>query len=291
MIADEFFEFTIPYIIQQFHHFFETFKHTFTDQQRKYLSKSETTIPAFHILPKLHKSPLSTRPIVGSPAWLTTTWSKYIDVELSTLTCQSVLVNSMSIIPLLEGSIIPPGYHLITADVSSLYTNIHLPTLYRYLAKKLTCQKYHLIKLLRLICENNFFEYKNDIYHQFHGLAMGTNCAVVCANLYMDQFDTVFAKRCHFYKRYIDDIFFIWGGSQNSLMEMQEEMNSLLPRITLQFSSSPISIPFLDINVNIDKTTRQIYFTTYQKPINRYGYLPPFSNHPTHTPIQTTLKK
>lgn len=280
----DFTEWILPHIQQRFKFFYNKHKKTFNEQQRKYLAITQDTVPAFHILPKLHKTPLSTRPIIGSPAWVSTTWSKFLDTQIASIRCFSVLANSLSLIRDIETNNlhIPPNALLVTADVSSLYTNIHLPTLYRYLGNRLPPNKQHLVDLLHLICEHNYFEYDSQIYHQFHGIAMGTNCAVSCANIYMDQFDVFFAGSCYFYRRYIDDIFFIWTKGPRELQILQHEMNAFLPRINLTFSSSPTSVAFLDLNIIIDSTSSSLYVTTYQKPINRYGYLPPFSHHPIH---------
>lgn len=199
------------------------------------------------------------------------------------IVCEYVLINSTALIRSIENTIqIPPGSTLVTADVTSLYTNIDLAQLYLYIGQRLDPTKQYLVEILRMICEYNYFEYNSQIYHQFHGIAMGTNCAVSCANIYMNQFDQEFAPGCFFYRRYIDDVFFIWSGSEQDLIQLQNDMKNFLPRINLSFSTSPSVIPFLDLIIHLDPSNHSIFFTTFQKPINRYGYLPPFSHHPTH---------
>ena len=58
-----------------------------------------------------------------------------------------------------------------------------------------------LVEILEFICNNNYFIYGQDIYKQNNGIAMGTNVAVRCANLYLDVFDQKFAPRCYYYAR------------------------------------------------------------------------------------------
>jgi len=54
-----------------------------TTQERKYIFNIRTTLPQFHCLPKLHKTPLKGRPIVGATDWATTNASIILDIFLS----------------------------------------------------------------------------------------------------------------------------------------------------------------------------------------------------------------
>lgn len=250
-----------------------------TPQVLKYLAEVESTLPAFHILPKLHKATLSSRPIVGSPAWITTKWSKYLDTHLVTLETPFVLRDSFDLITQTEGLTLPDDAILVTADVESLYTNMSLDRLYSTIGKRTSDPIWTAI--LRFICSNNFFEYNSEVFRQIDGIAMGTNAAVSCANLYLDEFDRHFAPSCKLYRRYIDDIFFVWTGSAQDLSSLTTAMNTFVPGIRLTFSQHPSTLAFLDININVKNS--KICFSTFQKLMNRYLYLPPFTNHPRLT--------
>ena len=168
----------------------------------QFLRNSKTTLPVFHCLPKLHKVGMPGRPIVGAPSWITTNWSILLDCLLENTHIQYALKNSINIIPDLENFNMQTSYLLCSADVASLYTNMSLPRLYRVLDSLPNGELN--VKILRFICGMNLFRYGDYVYRQSDGIAMGTNCAVVCANLYLDEFDKLFAPRCLFYRRYID---------------------------------------------------------------------------------------
>ena len=80
----------------------------------------------FKLLPKVHKCPMVGRPIVASTKYLTTPASRFIDCTLAPFlsSLPSYLKDSSDFIRQLNSLTIVPGSYLVTADVSSLYTNI-----------------------------------------------------------------------------------------------------------------------------------------------------------------------
>lgn len=245
----------------------------------KFVSNLQTNLPVFHVLPKLHKPGKTGRPIVGAPAWITTNWSKMLDHLLQTYKLPHVLFNSIELVKELEFRPVPAHSFFVTCDVSSLYTNIDLDRLFSTIAN--LTKSPILVDILQFICKNNFFRYGNFIYHQLNGIAMGTNCAVQCANIYLHPFDMEFAPRCLVYRRYIDDILFIFEGEKSELSDLLVKMNSFIEGIKLTWSISRRSLPFLDLLVS-KSSLSTIKFSTYQKDLNTYQYLPPFSCHPRH---------
>lgn len=254
-----------------------------TRQAKKFLEQVETTMPKFHILPKLHKKPISSRPIVGSPAWITTKWSIYLATILEKYPQPFVLKDSYSILATLDR--LPPllpreEFYLVTADVTSLYTKMDLKTLYKTVNELTNSCKYK--SIIKFICDNNYFEYNGTIYKQLDGIAMGTNTAVICANMYMAAFDAKFASKTYHYSRYIDDVFFIFKGSKQALEQLCKDMNKWMPNIHLTFSVSQDKAIFLDLDIYLT-CKQKLEYKTYQKPTQRYLYLPPISAHPLHT--------
>ena len=83
------------------------------------------------------------------------------------------------------------------------------------------------------------------------------------------------------WKRYIDDIFFLWSGSPRSLQKLQESMNNIHPTIKFTFESSSENFHFLDVTLTLDNTT--INTGLYTKPTDTHAYLSPSSCHPQHT--------
>jgi hypothetical protein len=96
----------------------------------KFLKISKATLPVFHCLPKLHKAGFPSRPIIGSPTWLTTNWSILLDSILEQIPVHYALKNSIDLIRSLENFELSDNHLLCSADVASLYTNIDLGRLF-----------------------------------------------------------------------------------------------------------------------------------------------------------------
>ena len=83
-----------------------------------------------------------------------------------------------------------------------------------------------------------------------------------------------------FFKRYIDDLFFIWIGSLEMLLKFLEHLNTLHPTIKFTWSYSSKKVNFLDVLVMI--VNNEIQTDLYRKPTDRCQYLLPSSCHPAH---------
>ena len=111
---------------------------------------------------------------------------------------------------------------------------------------------------------------------------MGAKFAPSLANLFMGEWEDHFiygAQRTELimYRRYIDDLFFIWSGPESSLEMFSAELNSNRNNIRLEFNWSRCSIHYLDVEVmlNNNRLDTKVYF----KPTDRNGYLPIQSGH------------
>ncbi|CAH2329718.1 Hypothetical predicted protein, partial [Pelobates cultripes] len=81
-------------------------------------------------------------------------------------------------------------------------------------------QRDFILEGIRIILTNNFFWFQGTFYLQIRGTAMGTKFAPSYANLFMAYWEETHVFSEHpwvsnlvSYRRYIDDIFFIWNGS------------------------------------------------------------------------------
>ena len=176
---------------------------------KRFLLYSKCVLPLFHTLPKLHKPGKTGCPIVGAVDWITTPFSKYLSMKLEEFPVERSLKNSIQLLGTIENIRVADDSILITFDVESLYTNMDIDRLIDVVISRTRKPMYG--KILSFICRSNYFVYGNDIYHQTNGIAMGTNCAVHCANIYMEYIDTVMSQQpgtSHYY-RFIDDGFWI----------------------------------------------------------------------------------
>ena len=247
----------------------------------------------FHIIPKIHKDPMVGRPIAASHSYITRPISIFID-ELTKpkIRMPTVLRDSGELIQLLEDTVLPTtDCFLVTADVVSLYPNVDtkkaLTALDLLLREARVPETPLLIQLARLVFDNNYLssEFSPDIFHQVFGIAMGTPFAVTVANAFMfhHEKDIVeyYSQYLKLYKRFIDDIFAIWCGPKGTLLEFLNALNSKTDRIKLTYCISESSISFLDLFLYRDTSSNVLQFSTFQKPLNKYLYIPFESFHPS----------
>jgi hypothetical protein len=257
-----------------------------TAQELKFLNeKRECSFPAFHCLPKLHKAgPLKGRPIVGATNWETTPLSILLASWLETRIMSRfpfTLKNSNALMKDLELEGDVAEKLLFTLDVSSLYTNIDIALLCRALEDIDPI----FAMIAYFICNNNYLEYKDHIYQQISGIAMGTNVAVAMANLYLGIYiDPLLASKMHFYRRFIDDIFGLYSKTKTDLEHQIVDWNNLLQDIKFTHSISKDSVDFLDITIFKDPIDQKTLVTkSYHKTISKFLYLPFNSLHPQST--------
>ena len=128
-------------------------------------------------------------------------------------------------------------------DVTSLYTNIpqeeEIDTVCRAYEKfygneppiPTQLQK----QALRLILEENSFQFNGKNYLQTHGTAMGTKMAVAFSNIFMNKVETEILSQSLFkplvWKRYIDDIFSLWTTNRDRIEHFIEQANNHHPTI------------------------------------------------------------
>ena len=114
---------------------------------------------------------------------------------------------------------------------------------------------------------------------------MGTPFAVSAAVIYMARLEDplLSADGLLFYRRFIDNIFFIWYGSLAALHSFLSCFNNLAPTIKLTWNFSQQEVNFLDMVVYVDpRNPTKLSVRPYQKPLNRYLYIPFISYHPNH---------
>ena len=197
----------------------ERYGSTIGDKLKSYiLQYTDNLSPAhFKILPKVHKSPMVGRPIVASTRYFTTPASRFVDYSLAPFlpSIPSYIKDSSDFIRQLSHLSIDSNSFIVTADVTSLYTNI--PIRDCIVAIDLFCRSYDcpitalITELTRFVLTNNYFEAEGVFFHQLWGLAMGTPMAVSAAIIYMASLERslLHTRGLLFYKRFIDDIFYL----------------------------------------------------------------------------------
>ena len=113
---------------------------------------------------------------------------------------------------------------------------------------------------------------------------MGTKCAPTYATLFMGKFGEThilpnIQENILQYNRYIDDIFFIWFGTEVDLIKVADHLNGIHPTIKSDIKYSREKIIFLDSTIIITKENK-LKTTIYNKPTDEKSYLHAKSYHP-----------
>jgi hypothetical protein len=198
---------------------------------------------------------------------------------------------------------------IVCADVTSLYPKIPIKKGVNFMHNRLSYlntqhNKQHktplfentkdidfICELSLFILENNYIEFGDKHFRQTCGTAMGTPLAVVFANLFLQQLEFIVFQRLSLaglpvlFKRYIDDILAFFRN-QSHAEHFIQIYNSIVDTIDITHTISRTEGVFLDVVVFIGpryEKHNKLDIKLYQKPQNKYLYLPQFSYHNTPT--------
>ena len=256
------------------------------------LKVTKPKTPMLKLPPKVHKEGHPGRPLVASIDSPTSKISEYVDFHLQpyTDTIKSHIkdtnhfLTELNTVPAAESK----GSYLVTLDVRSLYTNIPneegVNVIKNLLQRKQSNLTTVITAFLWLILTLNNFIFNGSNFLQTSGVAMGTKCAVIYANLFMSNFEEshiyqLINGKCPFYKRFIDDIFLLWTGTLDELLKFLEELNKLHPTIKFDAKYSKTTVEFLDTRI-YKSDDGKLHTTLYTKPTDRQSYLHSKSYHP-----------
>jgi hypothetical protein len=136
---------------------------------------------------------------------------------------------------------------------------------------------------LHMVMTTNIFQFDDTFWVQKTSAAMGTPCACLYATLYYAAHERNSILPRHstnllYYRRFIDDIFGIWVGTNDECTLFQQQ----LPFGQLQWETSLLttdSIAFLDLEVS-SIASSELKTKMFQKACNLFLYIPPHSAHP-----------
>ena len=266
-----------------------------TEKVAKGLKTEEPLTAKLNLCPKIHKKGNPGRPIINSRGCHTAKISQYIDYHLQpeVVKLRSYVQDSTDAINKIQAinNEMEEGDILVTMDVRSLYTNIPNQEGIQAVRETLNNSPSRIptrviTTFLTLILTLNNFIFNGVHYLQNKGSAMGTKCAPPYANIFMGVFEErhIYPKILHktrLYLRYIDDIIFIWKGTEKELKKFLEEINLQHPTIKFDHKYSRSNIEFLDLMIYKD-THGKLATKLYSKPTDRQAYLHKSSAHPHH---------
>lgn len=252
----------------------------------------------FYLLIKLHKTPISTRPVCSDCASLPHALGKWVDLQLQPIVQNQATYfkNSYALKQQLDMMTLPPNARIFTYDAVSMYTNIDteccLSRLSTYLHSPTTLATYPhispstLMEALTIVMNNNRMRFGDIIAKQHKGIAMGMSPAPTIANLFVAIFEQEHIisnppPHLHFLRRFIDDGFGIWltddneENNEHEWNKFQMLINSM--GLTWEFTTPSNMATFMDLTITLCNGK----FTTaiYAKPMALHLYIPPASCH------------
>ena len=133
--------------------------------------------------------------------------------------------------------------------------------------------------MLKLILQENSFQFIGNNYLQTHGTAMGTKMAVAFANIFMADIETKMISQSKTkpieWKRFIDDIFPLWLVTKRKLTCSLNKLTSILQlnlRLKFQITRQPFSTQ-LFLKQNVSEMNRSL------TSVRIISLLKPFSIH------------
>ena len=141
-------------------------------------------------------------------------------------------------------------------------------------------------ELTNLVMSNNIFQFGGTWLHQKIGTAIGTPCICIYATIFFAWFEcqyilTKYKQNLMLYIRQINDIFGIWIDDPTNLNSWNEFKQDFNKQYKLEWNTEELdtTVNFLDLTIIIDKQGKLTY-QTFQKPMNKFLYIPGNSSHP-----------
>ena len=264
-----------------------------SERAAKALKVTDAKTPKFYTLPKVHKENHPGRPIIAAINSPTSKLARFVDHHLQPIAekLPSYVQDTGAFLRKIKKiGRVPKNSILVTMDVSSLYTNIPHREGLNAAARALEARTNRtvptrvLIKFLSLVLNLNNFSFNDNNYIQTKGCAMGSKCSGSYADIFMGDFEAqhIYPRingHHRGYTRFKDDIFLIWTGGEEALLNFFQEINGVHGSIKFECKHAKDVINFLDTNVHInpDGTLKT---SLYQKPTDRNAYLHHSSYHP-----------
>ena len=291
-------------------------------QTYEFLKKTEQVkkIGTLYLLPKLHKftpveldsfereglgeKTIPSRPIISLCNTISSYVGAFLDLFLVPLVQKqdTYIQDTPDFIRKIENLKLEQDCFLVTYDITSMYTNIRFEDILHTMNISLpewlsygnlpSIHKDYVIKLLKIIIENNYFEFNNKVYIQTIGVGMGQITSPEVSDSTIDiKTKNILSKfnkkdQILFHGRYRDDGFMIFKNNFESIQEFFEIANNEDELLKYKFEISKEKVTFLDTEVYKGERfieEKILDIKTYRKPTETYQYLHRSSHHPKST--------
>lgn len=244
--------------------------------------------------PKIHKLNNPLRPIISGRNSPSSAMAKFVLTKIKPIgkLLPFRLKDSVEFAEKIREVRLCPGDRLFSFDVVNMYPNIPIPE--TLILVKAALEKLQdtddddaisietIMKMLTTSLNCNYFQFDQQFYKQTSGLAMGSCLSSIMSDIYMANLEEEIMSNDGFkpklWIRYVDDVFLIWNGGNDSILKFLDTINNLRPTITFTMEEEiDGSIPFLDYRVIRDKD--KLITEVYRKPTHTDQYIHFTSNH------------
>ena len=264
---------------------------------RQKMTDNKDPFGFFYLLYKLHKTPISTRPVCSDCGSLLHPLGKWVMLMLQPIAKKqkSYFQDTFALLKLMkELPPLPPNASFFTCDAVSMYTNIPTDIALELIADYLrqnenNYKHYHaetLIAAMELVFRNNILSFGDAFLKQLVGTAMGISPAPPYATIYFglheDNFLPCWTNQLTFYKRFIDDVLGIWIHDPDPVTDRQlftqfkTHVNNF-HGLDWEFTPLSRTCNFMDVTLSI--VDDRIESTLFEKKMALYLYIPPHSAH------------
>jgi hypothetical protein len=186
----------------------------------------------------------------------------------------------------------PYNKHLRFAsfNVSNMYSNIpmgKIPPITTLLCMQNNINKKfsrELIKLAWTILKQSYFQFRDDIYTQTEGLAMGAPSSSLFSEIYLQYlehttiFDILLQQLTRYFK-YVDDILLVYNTQTTNIHNVLDQFNQVHPKLKFTLEEeADHHIHFLDITIS--RNNNNIQFRIFCKPTTADTIIPYELCHP-----------
>ncbi|KAI5740008.1 hypothetical protein M8J77_017630 [Diaphorina citri] len=235
------------------------------------------------------------RPVVSSVTSPTYLLEKFlcntIKCALPSVKTEHSVKNSLDLIKRIEHVTAPPHSSLVSLDVKSLFPSVNIERTIDIIEEELKqssnlseSERAEIKEGLKLVHENNYFQFNNKCYKQVNGCPMGSPLSPLLSEFYMLQFEKEIHKlnpnlvnNIVYLHRYVDDILMLWKGSKRQLDLFLQNANKIYSNFTLELEYGGKEINFLDLNISIHEGKHR--FKIYRKPSYTDVIIPASSYH------------
>jgi hypothetical protein len=156
--------------------------------------------------------------------------------------------------------------------------------------------KKDLRSLIKIVLEQNYFQFENEVYSQEIGLVMGSPTLSIFSEMYLqykectDIFDILQRNNIIGYFRYVDDILIVYDRTRTNIEGVFNYFNSIMP--TMKFTMEKErdnTINFLDIAVT--KESDKFKYDIHRKHTTTDTIIPSDSCHPVEHKMAAVMYK